>query len=372
MKYSTLLLSIVVFAILPLQTQAETVLRMGDKVSVTADQTVEGDFYASSGMFGHTTMSGIVKEDMYVLSASVTMNGTIEKDLTVLAGTAQIHGDVTDDVRIVAGDVTIAENVGGDVFVIGGTLTVLSNAVISGDVIFYGGVGEISGTVKGSILGTSEKMRVDAEVGKNIDIKTATTLTLGEKANIKGTVQYTSIDSLVRAQNAQIGGEVTQRKYTQDTQDIKQQLQAALIPFLITLFAALSLYLFFRKQLGQLVILTQKSTVKVSVIGFAAVLLGPIVSVLLMVTVLGSLLGSIILALSFLLYTIGFALSGCVFGSFLSKWTTNHALATPLWILLGTALLHMLLFVPVVGALLVLGLFIMTVGSLLLFSYSRL
>jgi hypothetical protein len=79
-QYSVFLSFLALF--LPFSAYAETVLRVGDDISVSADQTVEGDYYVSAGPLGHTTMSGKVEEDMYAFGGSVTANGSIGGDLT--------------------------------------------------------------------------------------------------------------------------------------------------------------------------------------------------------------------------------------------------------------------------------------------------
>ena len=73
---------------IPFGANAETVLRIGDDISVDADQVVNGDYYVSVGPFGNTSMSGSVAEDMYAFGGTVTTNGSIGRDLTVVGGYA--------------------------------------------------------------------------------------------------------------------------------------------------------------------------------------------------------------------------------------------------------------------------------------------
>lgn len=372
MKYRAYLLAILVFFV-PVFVQAETVLRMGEDISVDENQTVDGDYYVSVGPFGNTSMSGAVAEDMYALGGSVTVNGTIGKDLTIIGGTTQMHASVTDDVRIVAGEVTVAEHIGGDLFVIGGSLQMLSSASVGGDVIFFGGSAEINGKVGGSVLGTSEKIRVDAEVGGNVDVKTATALTLGEKTNVGGFVRYTSVEPLVRAPNAQVAGEISKNEYAEDeAASIETKVRNLLIPIFITLFATLSLYLLFKKELQALVLRIHTVPAKSALFGLSLVILGPIVSLLLMATILGVVIGIMSTALVILAYAVGYSLSGVVLGSYLSKLSTNHARVTLPWIIAGTLTMHVLLLVPVIGIALALFVFTITVGGLAISVYKLL
>jgi hypothetical protein len=309
---------------------------------------------------------------MYALGGTVTTNGSIQNDLAAVGGSVQVLSSVNDDVRILGGEVTIANHVSGDVFVLGGVLHILSTATIDGDVFFFGGEADINGKVGGSILGTSKRIRIDGEVKGNVDITTATALTLGDKANITGFVHYTSVEPLVRAQNAVISKEVTQRAYNTVPESEESKTRAALVPIFITLFATLSLFLLFKKELQSLVTHTQRSVGKSFLLGLSVLVLGPLVALILTVTVLGMLLGVISFALVILAYALGYVLTGVVFGAYLAQWFTNKATVSLPWILFGSLSLQILLMIPVVGVLAVFTLFAITVGGLVVGTYSLL
>lgn len=369
MKYIVYLLFIITLYI-PVTAFAETVLRIGENVSVDADQVVDGDYYISAGPFGNTTMSGSVAQDMYAFGGFVATNGSIGNDLTIVSGSSEIHGSIADDVRIVSGQVTIADHIGGDLFVIAGSLKMLSSASVDGDVIFFGGSAELSGKIDGSVLGTSEKMRIDGEIGKDINIKTVSALTLGEKANVGGVVRYISTQKLVRSQTAVVTGEVIYNEDTSDILDVATRTRHALIPVFVTLFATLSLYLFFRKELQLLVDFIHTVPVKSAVIGLGVLVLGPIVSMLLMVTVLGVLVGVMSAGLVLLAYIVGYSSAGIVLGSYVSALFTKKIQISLPWILVGTLGMHLLLFIPLVGFVAVISILSITIGGLVLSIYN--
>lgn len=362
---------IALFVSIPLFASAETVLRFGDDVSIDSDETVAGDYYVYSGLLGNTSMTGTIAEDMYAAGGVVTVNGSVHKDLSVLAGSAQVHGKVDDDVRIVAGEVTIAEHVGGDVYVIAGTLTILSNAVIDGDVIFYGEKGEINGKVGGSILGSSQSLRIDSEVGKNVDIKVVNALTLGDKTNIKGTVNYTSLHPLVRAQNAVVVGDVFLNAAQTVPYDIKTEASDIVIRIFISLFGSLTLYLFFRKEVQKIIDSIHLHTLRATIFGLSSLVVAPIIAVLLMVTVIGILIGALMFVGVVALYVLSVTLSCVVLGSYISKWTTGKKLVTPLWIVVGTIVMQGCLLVPIIGEIIFLCFIILVAGGIFVPLYKR-
>ncbi len=349
---------------IPQYTHAETVLRFGESVSLDADQTVTGDFYTYSKGFGNTSVSGEVTDDFYAVSGTINVNGTVGKDLSILSGVTHIYGPVKEDVRVVGGEVTIADHVGGDVFVVAGSLTILSSATIDGDVIFYGESAFIDGKVGGSILGTSNTIRVDTEVGKNIDVKTTHALTLGDKAHVKGLLIYTSISPLIRSQNAVVDGQVTANEYILTPQSGTELFKQMLIPLFINLFATLSLYLFFRKQLHTIIIETQSSLLKNTLFGFFVLIIAPVASIVLIATVLGSLVGFIVLTFITLIIVLSISLVGCVVGVYLSKWITNKTTLSLPWIIGGTSVIHVVFLLPYLGIASILLLCLMTSGGI--------
>jgi hypothetical protein len=249
--------------------------------------------------------------------------------------------------------------------VLGGILNVLSTATIDGDVIFYGGTATIGGKVKGSVLGAAEKIRVDATVGKNVDVKTVQSLTLGDTASIDGYVRYVSSKDVERGQNATVKGEIQKTEVPTLDAGTKSMSLFSLLPLLISLFSTLVLFLLFRKVLEAMVLMAHKHGLKVSLVGLGALIFGPALTVVLMLTGLGLFIGIMTLSLLMFVFVLGYALAGVVLGSYLAKWFTNHPRVTLPWVVLGTVLVHGFLFIPVVGLLVVIALTVVTIGSLI-------
>lgn len=368
--YKVLTALVAITLCIPAGAHAQSVLRAGDGITVASEQVVEGDYYVSVGPIGTTVMSGTVTHDMYAFGGTVTANGTIGEDLGIIGGVAHMHASVTDDVRIVAGETIVAEHIGGDLFVLSGLLRVLPTAKIDGDIIFYGGEAEINGEVGGSIYGSASTMRIDAPVGGNVDVTTANDLTLGGRAVIAGDVTYATLSQLQRAQEAVIEGTISEKAY--DTDVAQDGVKTALMPTFVLLFATLSLYLLFRKRLEELVIETDRSYLKSGLVGLAVVILGPLLSLLLMVTLLGVIAGLLGFALTLLVYITGAVVMSVIVGSSLSKLVVKKTTVSLTWILAGAVAIHILLYIPVVGPMILFALFCISVGAVSLKLYSAL
>ncbi len=347
---------------IPAVTYASSVVRTGDSVSIASDQAVEGDFY---GLANNVTISGEVTEDLLIGGTSLTVNGKVSSDLLAVAGTVDVYGVVGDDARIVAGEVTIAGEVVGDLVVVAGSLKVLSTAKISGDIIFYGGEAEISGEVGKSIFGTSEIMRIDGAVGGDVDIKTSG-LVLGERADVVGMVKFTSATEIVRAQNAKVAGKVAKNDpVVTEVSNFKE----ALIPVLITLFAALVWFLFFRRMLDKIVLQVNNSLIRSLLIGFGVFFLFPVAVGILIISTLGSLLGITIFFIYLALIMLSLTMAGVIAGSLISRAVVKSSTVTIPYILIGTVATMALMYVPVIGSVLLLMLIFTTLGALTTYLY---
>lgn len=343
--------------ILPLTAAAETVVRTGDTISVADDQVVENDFYA----LGRTiSMSGKVDGDMYAVGGSVTANGRVEEDLVIIGGTTQVHAEVADDLRILAGEATVAEHVGGDVFVIGGSLTLLSTAVVDGNVYFHGGKATIEGEIKGSVMGAADTVRIDAQVGGGVDMTTSGSLTLGDRASIGGDVRHAGREEMTRGANAVVEGEVIEIPFVEVTQS---DSKGSLVMVFISLFATLFIYLIFRQHLVALIEDVIKNPGRVSLFGLGAILVGPVLTVFLLITVLGAALGVLTGLLLATTMVLAMILMGAVAGGLIAKLFSAKEKVNLIWLSVGVFSVHLVVLIPILGPFLWFVLFVITVGA---------
>ncbi len=353
LRISLLIVSILT---LPSMALASSVLRTGESVTITAQQSVEGDFY---GLSNDVAISGEVTGDLLLVGTNITVNGNIGSDASLLGGGVAVEGVIGDDARIVAGEVTITGEVLGDLVVVAGSLKVLSTASVQGDIIFFGTSADIAGTVGKSIFGTSEKIRVDGAVGGDIDIKT-TGLTLGEQADVTGVVKYMSAAEIVRAQNARVAGAVVKNDPVMaDANEAKN----ILVPLLVVLFAALVWFLFFKRLLGNVVTHSVEHTLRSMLIGFGLFFLVPIAVGILVMSTLGSLLGITLFFAYFVLIFVTLTVLGITLGAYIAKLTTKKATVSIPYIVLGTSVAVALSLVPLVGPIVLLATFLITLGA---------
>lgn len=362
------------FVIIPATAAAETVVRFGQDITISDDQVVEGDFYGAGDA---VIVSGTTQGDVAAAAGSVTINGAVEGDVLLISGVSHLHASVTDDVRVLGGEVLIADSVGGDVFVVGGKLTVLPTAAIAGDVFFFGGESEINGAVTGSIQGTADAIRVNAQVGGDIDVTATDLLTLGDRASIEGDVRYTSNHEILRSASAVIEGSLTQGSVS--VAAITGAPSQA-FTFLSVTFIALIILLLARTSLTNLLRDTYTNFGMRGLLGLSFFFAAPAIILLFVFIAFGLSLTTAAVSsagYSALLLPSGILFAGYVFalllvtpisaiilGGLLAKIFTKKLEISLLSTLIGSALLSTISLVPVIGPILVLMVTMVVLGAL--------
>lgn len=358
MKNVTLLVLVIGF-VLPFSVYAGPIIRSGETVSIDASQVLKGDFY---GLGGLVTISGSAEDDAYIAGGTVTVNAPVAGDLTIAGGAVQVHGPVGDDLRVVGGDVTIADSVKGDIVVVGGHLALLSTATVGGDLIFVGGEASVEGTVTGGILGTADKVRINGAIGGDVSITAGTLVTLGDNADISGSVVYESRNDLVRAQDARIGGDV--RKVESALEVEGSLLRTYALSIVVLVFAALAIFFIARARVVRLTEITSGSLGISGLIGLGIFLGVPFVGGLLVVSVIGTLLGVLLFVLYVLSILTALILSGTVLGYQLGKRFAKQSAVTLSTVALGTIALTLLALVPYVGGFVFFACLMVVLGGL--------
>ncbi len=351
---------------LPSDSQASTVVRTGETVSIKSDEKVMGHFYALAGT---VSIAGEVDGDVLAAAGTVSITTPVTDDILVAGGTVMLQASTTGDVRVLGGDVTIAGPVEGSVFIVGGRVKILSTADVKGDVFFAGGELVLEGNVSGQLLGVAESVRVDATVEKGLDMQVVS-LTLGEQAVINGDVIYTSDNELVRSIGATVSGTITRSDHSKaTTNESDNSYREMAMGFLVSLFASLSLYAVARGLITKILQSITENPLRDALLGFGVILFVPVLIVILTVSVLGLFLGLISLALFVLLLVLAIPLLNMTIGLILAHTFAKNKELNILFITIGACIVQGLLLIPIVGIVCLIFAYTATVGALLLGLY---
>ena len=339
--------------------EARTVVRSGDGVSIAEDQVIRGDFYSAANTIN---VSGTIENDMIAIAAQININGSIGDDALFVAGRTDVHGVVGDDLRIVSNETVIAEPVMGDVLVIGGSVNILSTASISGDVVLYAGDVTIEGSVGGDVIGSADSLRIDAAIAGDIDV-TVADLTLGDRANIEGSVRYVSNSLAIQSPNATVVGDMVRNDPILPGKDMN--IRNAMIPVLVLLFSALVWYLVSRRSLTKVANRALISSSRPFLIGLGTVVLAPFAGFVLLISLIGSLVGIAVFTAYILLGTLSIMAMSAVLGMLLMR-AFNRPVAelSLMTLMVGVAGVILLMLLPFVGQLLLFALLVVSVGAM--------
>ena len=348
-----LILSALFLVALPVLVSAAE-FRAGQQSSFTSGEKTEGNLY----MAGGTVISaGTVDKDLLVAGGTALVSGPIAGDLFLVGGNITILSQVLGDVRVGGGNIIVGGDVAGDILAGGGEIT-LSGKVIGGDAVVAGGTVRMDSEVKGNVKIAGGKVYVNAPIEGNVDIK-AGNLTLGPKADIKGNLKYESANLVTIEEGGKVRGETVFTKL-KGSDGMKKNAGKGILgfftlvllaKFVMLLVAALIVGLVFRRYSKELVEKATKNPLKELGRGVVTLIVLPVLSIILLVTVIGIPLG-ILGLLSFIMLCIYGAIITPIFlGTLVYKWIFRKSDYIINWktILLGTVVYLILGLIPFIG-----------------------
>lgn len=352
-KISPVLASAALFmalALVPVVSFAAMV-RAGKQATVGSNETINDDLYIAGGS---VSSSGEIRGDLTVMGGNVLVTGPVEHYVNAAGGSVTLLGNVGAGIRVASGNVTIQSDVGGDVMVVGGT-TEIAGGSIGRDVVALGGSLRIDAPVAGNVRFKGGEIYINAPVSGTVDVD-ADKVTLGPAAVISGTFTYKASQEVMMEEGAQVQGAVNytprvERRGGMKDGFLKFFALIAVAKLLMILAGALFFGLFFRPFMKDLI--TEAFAEPFAELGRGLVILIvlPVLSVLLLLTVVGIPLGVFSL-LAFVLLSIFSALIAPIFlGSILYRWVTKRTSYDVSWktILLGVIVYFLIGFVPLVG-----------------------
>ena len=342
-------------------------LRIGESPSFSSSETAQEDLYLAGG---NVTSSGKVNGDLAVGGGNILVNGSVSQDLFVGGGSITIVADIGDDVRIGGGNIIINGKVGNDL-VVGGGQTSVTGAGVGGDVLWAGGMLRMDAPVGGGMQLAGGEVVINSRVRGNVEFK-GQKLTLGKDAVIEGNLTYSAQKEATIEAGATVKGQTNYEPLKAPPQMSGNGIIAFLSlvflgKFLALLVFALALGLFFRRYASTLVGNAVAQPLLETGRGLIVLIVLPVVSIMLLVSLIGVPLGLLGLVAFASLLLIASPLAAIVVGSVVHKWMFKPAEYQVAWqtILLGVAVYTVLGFVPVLGGIAKFVLVLLAIGSMM-------
>jgi cytoskeletal protein CcmA (bactofilin family) len=278
---------------------AET--RAGDTVVVS--RAVPEDFYAVGGRL---QIDAAVAGDAVLAAGTIDIEGDIEGDVSAAGGQIAISGGVGDDLRVAGGEVGLRGFVTDHAAIVGGAVRIEEGSAIAGRTWIAAGTLHMAGQIGADLRVYARTAVISGQIRGNLEI-TAPEIRIDPGAVIGGHLIWHSEQPPLIAEDVLILGEVAGEAVPAD------ELPEAAAPVfdgwalgIAILVAAAGVFWLSPSLVERSAELLRASPARTLAVGAGAAVLSPLLIVVLFVSVLGWLLGVLLLAA----YVLAVLLSG--------------------------------------------------------------
>ena len=340
------------------------VFHTGEQVNFSTGETINENVYATGGTIASAAR---IVGDLYAAGGTILVGGFVGGDLVVGGGTITVTGEVADDLRAGGGTVVVQGVVRGDVLVGGGQVH-LAGSRIGGDATVGGGTVRLDAPVEKNVKVGGGEVYLNSAIAGNVEVD-ADKLTLGPNARITGDLTYRASREVVLEEGSVVSG-VTTFEPREDRGSGAGVLLAifsvaALIFILMLGLGGLIFVLFFKRYAHEVVNNAFGGPLLELGRGLLVAVAMPILSILLLVTVIGLPLGLLGLTLYIALIIFSWLMAPVLMGSLVYRWINKGEYVVS-WktVLLGVAVFFFIGFVPLVGGLIQFGFMLLSLGSI--------
>ncbi|MHB1043012.1 MAG: bactofilin family protein [Eubacteriales bacterium] len=323
-------------------------IRNGDMVRV--EGKLQGPLFAAGN---NIVIDADVDGDVFAAGQVITINGSVNGDILAAAQSVRINSSVSGDVRCAAASAEITGTVGQSLTAAARELRQSDTSTVHRDVLGFAEDITLYGAVGRQVLGSGGTIRLNGPAG-DVRIWNVRELRVGPAANITGNLTYGSPGQASVSPQAKIAGKVNWEQIQVD-RTLKKEARGFNWLALVAGFAAGVLVwgvfaLLFPRVWPNLSQNMLKSPLAALGWGVLVLLVAPLASLILLITVIGIPLSlAIITAYAALLYA-GKIIAGDAAGRYLAlRFGWNRRAHDIFPFMLGFAVLILLAKIPVIG-----------------------
>jgi cytoskeletal protein CcmA (bactofilin family) len=333
--------------------------RTGDSVTTSKGETIDSTLVAAGTTL---TIESNINGDLFCAGQTVVVSGNVTGDVICGAQTITISGDVSGDVRLASQTINLSGNIEGNATVFTSTLVQDSNGSIDGDLILASSDATISGTVGRDVAVASGSLVLNGTVGRDIT-GSLEDLVLSSGSLVSGNIDYTSQNELSQADGATVAGEIT--RSTPEQKSGSGSIFGISIVFIIyillsALIVSLVLVLIAPRFFHSVTSHGVNRPWRTLLIGFLVTFIAPIIGFLLLITFFGIPL-AITLGVGWLFVAL---LSGPFSAYLVGRFILQNSTKPIQIMLLGSVVLLLSYFIPILGFFALLFAYWMGVGML--------
>lgn len=381
-------LAIALFAVLAIGHNAQAfTAKNGDSVYVAKDEVVSSTLFAAGSSI---TIDGKVQGDVICAGQSITINGLVDGDVLCAGQTITVNGTVNGSVRAAGNTITIAGKVARNVTTAGAAIIVSPQGQIGWDLLFAGASTEMRGVVQRDMEGAGAAITLGGAVGRNAEFwlddrrsgnKTDnhdSSLIVTEDAAVIGNLTYTSFQEANISSQAKLKGSVTKHEPMMNRQHDNRGMVAGwiwmkIVSILSAVIVGLIVISFFNRPLRNVMQRAVRTPGPAIGWGIIMLIITPIISAILLVTIIGIPLGLILFASWLIALYIGKLVIAIALGEMLlRKKHENNETQSLLWpMVLGIAVTCIVFSIPILGWLLCLVATVWGLGAMWLYGKER-
>ena len=348
-KPKLMVLLTVALVVLCLVTPAGAVETRSGNMVIVPEGKIQGPLFAA----GETIIvNADVDGDVFAAGQTITINGKINGDLLAAANIIRINGSVSGDARCAAAEVNIKGELGQSLTAAAAKISQLEGSKVNRDVLAFAKEVTLSGEVGRQVLGSGETIRLNGPVGSDVHLWSVNELKVEPAANIAGNLAYGSTKQAFVAPEAKISG-TTKWEQILPRETVRHEgfnWLAMLAWFAAGVLVWGILALLFPGVWGKLSQTVRQSPWPALGWGLLLLLVTPLVSLLLLITIIGIPLSlALITAYAMLLYAgkiiVGDTIGRILAGRFGWEKRVHHIFP----FMIGLAGLTLLARIPVVG-----------------------
>lgn len=331
---------------------------------------INGDYFTAGNTVDFTEK---IVGDLYAAGNDVLAQGDTGGDILAAGRTIDVGSNVGGSIRAAGSLITVRGKVLRNATIACQQLTVTQEGLISGNAYLAGQTIDMNGKVGGDLRAAASTFVINGEIGRDAQISADKVVVL-PGAKIGGALKYYSKNQAEISPGAVIEGGVTQIPISPERTSAKPapgpSILRALLSLIALLLAALVFVLLLPRCVRRVAATVQTQPWLCLGIGFAGLLVPPFLAIILFITVVGMMLGWIVMAgyLAFLSagFLLGRIMIGFLVGGLILRAVEKRDRASAVWsVLLGATLLTLASYIPVLGWLIGLFTVIFTMGALL-------
>ena len=336
--------------------------KAGESVGVASTETVNSMVFAAGN---NVDIAGTVNGDVYCAGQTLTISGTINGDVFCAGQTVIINGKVNGSIRIAGQTVTLNSAISGSATIGAQTLIIDKNATIGRDLLGGSTNVTISGTIGRDIVAGANDLNINGNVGGNIN-GYVNNLSVGSAGFVGGNINYTSNNNPTVATGGKIVGKVTRtipkkESNTNYVSPLAFSIGALVFGLIAWLVFAVVLVAMFPRIFDEATQQAMKKPGITSLIGVLGAIIAPVLVVMLFITTFGIPLALLTLLVWFAIMLLVTPFAGYMLGQIIMP-KSRQAFGI---MALGTSILVVTYFIPVIGFITLLIAYLFGMGMIL-------